>query len=371
MEAFLAWAAAFFGNPLTLLVIGISVTVLILLYHGYRSVKLRALEQVTYDRAISTDGFFAGETVDLTETVRNPGWLPLFRVKLEFYVPAGTVLDGIEIREYTRMTSVFNIPPFAVVTKKHTLQSEKRGHYILHPASITYFRCEFSFDESQIEYYVYPSLYGVQAQAETPLYRAGNALASRKYIEDPFFLAGIREYRAGDPLRSVNFKASVRAYSGGMRRLMTNDYDSSRTHDAMIFLDLNQYGENPMNDREILETGLQYACYLFCQAVDNDCRVGFCANCSAGEDKYVHIPCQSGDGHHKAILRQFAELDIYARRDFSMHVILERFGLDTPPEVDLYLITSHTDDRMAELLHLLSRDGRNVQVVPLEEGGAS
>ena len=156
-----------------------------------------------------------------------------------------------------------------------------------------------------------------------------------------------------------------------MRRLMTNDYDSSRTHDAMIFLDLNQYGENPMNDREILEKGLQYACFLFCQAVENDCRVGFCANCSAGEDKYVHIPCQVGDGHHKAILRQFAELDTYARRDFSMHVILEKFGLDSPPEVDLYLITSHTDDRMAELLHLLSRDGRNVQVVPLEEGGTA
>ena len=82
MEAFLAWAAAFFGNPLTLLIIGLSVTVLILLYHGYRSIKLRALEQVTYHRTISTDGFFAGETVDLTEVVRNPGWLPLFRVKL-------------------------------------------------------------------------------------------------------------------------------------------------------------------------------------------------------------------------------------------------------------------------------------------------
>ncbi len=370
MKAFLAWAAGFFGNPLTLLIIGISVTVLVLLYHGYRQVKLRALEQVTYQRTISSDGFFVGETVELTETIRNPGWLPLFRVKLEFYVPAETILDGVPVKEYTRMTSVFNIPPFAVVTKTHTLQCDKRGHYTLHSAAITYFRCEFSF-ETSIDYYVYPSLYGVQAQPETPLYRAGNSLASRKYIEDPFFLAGIREYRQGDPMRSINFKASVRSFSGGMRHLMCNDYDSSRTHDAMIFLDLNQYGEDPMSDKEILETGLQYACYLFCLAVENDCRVGFCANCSSGEDKYIYIPCQSGEEHHQAILRQFAELDIYARRDFSMHVILERFGLDSPPEADLYLITSHTDDKMAELLRMLERGGRNVQVVPLEEGGAS
>ena len=57
----------------------------------YRQAKLRALDQVVYNRHFSTDGIFVGETLELIETIRNPGWLPLFRVRVELY--AGW-LDG-------------------------------------------------------------------------------------------------------------------------------------------------------------------------------------------------------------------------------------------------------------------------------------
>jgi hypothetical protein len=169
-------------------------------------------------------------------------------------------------------------------------------------------------------------------------------LASRKFIEDPFFPVGIREYRPGDPMRSINFKASARSFHGGRAQLMCNDYDSSRTVDSMIFLDLNVYPGAEADDKTLLETGLAYACYLFCRGAENEGKVGFCANASTGDSPYIHIPCGRGEEHNLTVLRTMAEMNVYARRDYSMQVLLARFGKETPADMDLYLITTGTDE---------------------------
>lgn len=358
---------AFLTAPAFWFFAGVLAATVFLLYIGYRRLKLAALETATYRRTISTDGIFVGESLELTETIRNPGWLPLFSVRLEFIMPAGLTIDGTVCREHTKLTGVFNIPPFSTVTRKHTVRADRRGHYSLQSAGVTYLDCEFVF-ETPIDFYAYPDAFGTSAKLDPILSRARNALASRKYIEDPFFLAGIREYRAGDPMRAINFKASVRSFSGGMPRLMCNEYDSSRTHDSMIFLDLNTYADAAVNDKELLEIGLKYACFLFCRALENGGRVGFCTNCTVGTEKYVYIPCDSGEQHTKRILEQFAELDIYARRDFSMPAILERYAFLSPVEADIYLLAAFTDGKTAELLYRLERAGRNVQVIPLTGG---
>ena len=352
-------------TPAFWLLSALSVTALFLLYYGYRRLKLAALENVSYSRAFSEEGLFMGETMEMTEVICNPGWLPLFRVKLTFYLPAGITVDGKPLKEYTEMTSVFNIPPFGVVTRKHTVSADKRGFFQLGSASILYFGCEFEF-QSTPSFYAYPAAKGFSGSGDTPLYRAGNMLASRKFIEDPFFPVGIREYRPGDPMRSINFKASARSFHGGRAQLMCNDYDSSRTVDSMIFLDLNVYPGAVADDKTLLETGLAYACYLFCRGVENEGKVGFCVNASAGDMPYIHIPCGRGEEHSLTVLRTMAEMNVYARRDYSMQVLLARFGKETPADMDLYLITTGTDEKTEELLHGLRRAGRNVVVIPVE-----
>lgn len=357
---------ALLQNSTFWLLLGLGVVGLLLLYHGYRKIKLAALENVSYNRTFSEEGLFVGETMEMVETIRNPGWLPLFRVKLTFYLPAGITVDDKPLKEYTEMTSLFNIPPFGVVTKRHLLRADKRGRFVLGSASIHYFGCEFEFEQSPV-FYAYPAAKGLASGGDLPIYRAGNLLASRKYIEDPFFPVGIREYRPGDPMRSINFKASARSFHGGMAQLMCNEYDSSRTVDSMIFLDLNEYPGASVDDKALLETGLAYACYLFCRGAANEGKVGFCANCSPGDNPYVYIPCGRGEEHSLKVLRTMAELDVYAKRDYSMPVILSRYGQDTPTDVDIYLITTGTDEKMNDLLYALKRSGRNVQVILVEE----
>ncbi len=331
----------------------------------YRRAKLAALEKVSYTRAFSADGIFVGEELELIEAIQNPSWFPLFGVRVDFFMPSGVTVDGIVCKEYQKLTSVFHIPPFSRVQKTHVLRADRRDHYRLYNATIEYRKNEFLFSVP-LDFYAYPDRYDADASLSPDLYHAGNAISHRKYIEDPFFLSGIRPYQTGDPMRSINFKASVRSFSGGMRQLMCNSYDSSRKYDSMIFLDLTAYPEAVFDGTDQIEIGLRAACFLFCEAVTNGGRVGFAANCTVGDAHFVHIPCGSGDIHSKRILEYFAEITGFAQRDYSMTALLEHLAPSLAPGTDLYLVTPFVSPKMARLLHALERAGRNVCIIELK-----
>ena len=339
----------------------------VLFVFGYRKAKTNALSTLEYDRVFTSDGVFVGETLELIETVCNPGWFPLFSVKMEFYVPAGLTVDGFECKEYTKLTSVFNVPPFSTVQKKHTVSIQKRGLFELGSASFSYRHTDYVFD-IPVSFYGYPDYFDSAADMPSFICQTGTAIADRKYIEDPFFLSGIREYRFGDPMKSINFKASSRTVSGGMRKMMCNSYDSSRNFDTMIFLDLNSYAEVQFHSGSLVESGLKYACFLFCETLKNGGRVGFSSNSADGNQKFFFIPCESGEMHVKRILERFALLDNFAKRDYSMAALLRLYAPELRAETDIYLITPYVDENTAETLGFLESAGRNVNVITLSGG---
>ena len=344
-----------------------AVALLIFLISAYRRIKLNTLEKMAYVRSFSIDGIFVGESLELTESVSNPTWFPLFAVKMEFFMPSGLTVDEVTCNEYTRLTSIFNVPPYSTVTKTHTVRADRRDHYKLFTSHVKYRSTEYTYD-SPTDFYAYPERYDADLSFSADIYRAGETIANRKYVEDPFFLSGIRAYRLGDPMRSINFKASVRSFSGGVRCLMSNEYDSSRNYDSMIFLDLGSYSEAEIDGREQVELGLRYACYLFGLGISNGGSIGFSTNCTVEGDRYIHIPCGNGELHTKRILEQFAEISPYAKRDYSMTTILKKYVPQLSPETDVYLISPFVDDKTSEILLGLRRMGRNVQVIPLTGG---
>lgn len=342
----------------------LSLLLLLVLIRIYRRLKLHTLEQLHYTRSLSADGIFVGEELSLTETAKNPTWFPLFGVRMDFFMPSGLTVDGIACSEYTKLTSVFYIPPFSTVQKVHTVRADRRDRYGMQNASILYRKNEFLFSVP-IEFYAYPDRFDAVSDPSPDLLRAGSAISSRKYLEDPFFLSGIRPYRAGDPLRAINFKASARAFVGGKQSLMCNEYDSSRNFDSMILLDLTTYAQAPMDVYEQTENGLRLACHLFCRAVQNGGRVGFSANCALQSAHYVYLPCSSGEQHTKAILECLACISGFAQRDYSMSALLERVVPELPSGTDVYLITPYVDARIGAMLHSLEHAGINVCVIPL------
>lgn len=169
-------------------------------------------------------------------------------------------------------------------------------------------------------------------------------------------------------MRSINFKASARGFFGGVRQLMSNDYDSSRNYNSMILLDLTAYPDAPIGEEDQIEVGLRYACYLFSEALKNGGNVGFATNCAAENARYIHVPCGSGTVHTKSILERFAKISTNEKRDYSVNVILQTIAPTLTRGTDVYLITPFVNDKMAGLMNALRHAGQNVEVILLSGG---
>ena len=336
----------------------------------YRRLKSRALGQLEYTRDFSLKGVFAGDSFSFTEILHNPTFFPLLSVKMEFFFPAGFTIDSLECSEYTKISSVFFIPPRASVAKTHTVRADIRGYYHMETAMIKYRKNEFLFSEP-FDLYVYPNYSIIQSDIEPDLYHIGDIMSKQRYIEDPFFLAGIRPYQAGDSMHRINFKASVRAFSGGVRSLMSNYYDSSRNFDSMIFLDLFNYSGNGTAElqKQQLEMGLSFACYLLSQIASNGGTVGFASNSAAGASAYVHIPCGRGNLHTQRLLETFARINYYDRREYSINSLLENITKDLDEGTDIYIITPVVDSKTASTLRAIEGSGHNISVILLASVG--
>lgn len=340
-----------------LLVIGILVL-------WYRKMKLRALSYLEYSRSFSTDGIFVGDTLEFTEYLHNATAFPLLFVNMDFFVPEGLTVDGLVCKQYVKLTSVFHIPPYATLCKKHTVRADRRARFSLESAAVIYRNNEFTFS-APISFYAYPTPADASALAEEPLFRAGEQIAGKKTVDDPFFISGIRPYQMGDPMKHINYRASVRTFSGGVRQLMCNSYDSSRNFDIMIVLDMHEGGEDTsgLSLEEKIEMGLRCACYLMCEAVRGGGNVGFAANLSPNSDKFVLIPCGSGEEHRKKILECFASLSTMGRRDYSIDALLRHCEPRIPRDADIFLITSFVDAKLAATLRALESTGRCVSTL--------
>ena len=153
--------------------------VLLFLIRSYIRLKLAALENLSYERSFSTDGIFVGDTLEMTEIISNPGWLPLVNVKMEFFMPSGLTVDDIVCKEYRKLTSVFYIPPYSTVKRVHVVQANRRDHYRLQNAVVIYRKHEFLFS-SALDFHAYPDLSDVDARLSPDLYHAGNAISDQK-----------------------------------------------------------------------------------------------------------------------------------------------------------------------------------------------
>ena len=170
-------------------------------------------------------------------------------------------------------------------------------------------------------------------------------------------------------MRAINFKASVRSFSGGIRQLMSNSYDSSRNFDSMIFLDLYARSEHgkAVDDEALLENGLSFACRLLLEVVKNGGSVGFASNCSVDSRSFINIQCGASDAHTEEILKCFAEMSVYSTRNYSIDSLIMRTASQLPRGTDIYLIAPQIDTKTAQTIRTLERMGRNVQIIPLTE----
>lgn len=358
-------------SPVTAILLLVAVLAFIL-WRIYLRLRSWALEQVEYERSFSSEGVFCGTELRMTEQISNPTWFPLFFVEVSFFAPDGLCFDGVVRQGYQRLRSVFQLLPHSRAVREHTVKTLRRDRYSLELAQIIWRDNAYEF-VAPLSLSVYPAHFEAPLDILPDSLRLGDRLAANRYIEDPYFTSGIREYRRGDPMRSIHFKASARSFSHGTRRLMSHDCDSSRNFDAMVLLDLTPYPKvcsTLSHNRALTENGLRLACYLLRETVKNGGRFGFAANIESLKysvnNPFIFLPCGTGNLHMKDVLETFAAIPIYrTAREYSFSALMQEHRTLIPRDMDVYLLTACADVGHASLIRQMERAGNTVTVVKI------
>lgn len=242
-----------------------------------------ALERLEYKRSFSPGRCFAGEEVDLTIEVINRKILPVTYLAIDDLVPEELQIASRKLR-FIRIGKgalrlFFGLSWYQKAVRRYRVKATRRGFYQLGPASLFggdpfgYLVRTRTIQEPET-LIVYPPLVSLE-QVGIPSRRPFGDLRSQDRIfEDPMLFAGVRDYRSGDSLGRVHWKAS--AATG---RLQVRLLDPSSSSGLCVFLNTWSYEQPWMGtDVNAFEAGCMLAASVVNWAVEAGVPVGLYAN---------------------------------------------------------------------------------------------
>jgi len=195
------------------------------------------------ERTVSVDTLRQGEEVDVEVTVANRRGWPIPWIFVEDVYPAFCARTGDNARLAVLM-------PGRSVTLNYRLVCPKRGYHRIGPLlmeSGDLFGLQKRFRTGRRQDYI--SVLPTVAYIETFNIAArrpqGPVRISNRVYEDPTRIAGVREYRTGDPLNRVHWKASART-----GELFVKVNEPSSVLGGTLVLDFHEDSYFPPEDRE-------------------------------------------------------------------------------------------------------------------------
>jgi uncharacterized protein (DUF58 family) len=200
------------------------------------------LTGVSYRRTLGQTRATFGERVELSTEIVNDKLLPLSWLHVTDRVPpvldieGGTVIS--EPSHISRLVQVLPMLPYQRVRHRFTVVCTYRGEHIFGPSELTSgdplgLRSRSARVDNRQRLLVYPKLFALAPAGIVSRVLAGDRRSRFELIEDPSRIAGIREYRRGDPLRSVDWRATARSTT-----VLVRQFEPTVTLRVALFVDL-------------------------------------------------------------------------------------------------------------------------------------
>ncbi|MDG5789563.1 DUF58 domain-containing protein [Evansella sp. AB-P1] len=338
----------------------------------------RALKHIYYNRYFNKDAIFEGEELKMIEEIVNRKLLPVPWLRLEskfsehLQFQTKSTLD-IAHDQFHR--SLFSLLPFQKIKRHYYLKGEKRGHYWQKHVSMTSgdpFGLVNKKETINIsaEVFVYPKLLSLD---EIPLPSRswqGDITVRRWIMEDPFIIAGVREYSYGDPMKTINWKATARTNT---LQVSKNDYTAD--HHLMIYLnfDLTEDIWMPIQNEGLIETGISYAASIAQNAIEQGISTGFGCNSYIIEPgakverikKSVRVEPNYGSDHLHYLFQTMSKLKMDRSKSFNR--FLEEDVTSKRRDTDILFITSMMTRKMEEHIWELEKEGNAVEILWLQD----
>ena len=346
------------------------VAIIGIIYLIYFIFRDKLIGNLSYTRYFSEKGSYEGDEVTMTEVIHNKSFLPLFMIKIEYYIYNDLQYDGYapdreHAMQYT-LSKFFIILPFMQVKRKHTIKLLKRGYYTLDTINLLYAKRERNV-LAPAEIYVYPKMIGIDDLPIPSSSMQGDAYSRQWLIRDPFSVSGVREYRFGDPFNTINFKATAKSAMLGVSGLRVNNRDFCSNRNFMIYLNFQTDKEVAMPFKvyeKLMEKGLSYAAALLREAFNFGYRAGFAANCTlvSGENQ-VKFPMTQGALNYEDILMQMSKVRLAEGVSFA--ALLGSDALGGLCDSEVFILTTYINEQIDRTVDTFHKFGNNVSVIML------
>ncbi|CAM4416062.1 DUF58 domain-containing protein [Paenibacillus typhae] len=311
-----------------------------------------ALKKLSYSRYFSASAVYQGEQIEMVEEIVNRKLLPLPWLRLESSIARGLEFGsqdnlGVSSGEiYQNHISLFYLRSYRHIRRRHQIRCTQRGLFRLESVTMTtgdLFGMSRNSKQFplQLELLVYPLMMDIY-ELPLPVHSwLGELPVKRWIVEDPFLTAGTREYRPGDSLGAMNWKATART---GVMQVHQKDH----TADVRLIICLNVENSDNMwrniTDTERIELGIRYAATVAEYADGHGLETGLMSNGRLdGEPDAVNA---ANAGSLLEVLGLLARLQL--DRTLPMSRLLELEAENSPSDKDYLIISCH---RGAELVH--------------------
>lgn len=335
-----------------------------------------ALSRVKYTRQFSVTECYSGDTIEMIEVIENRKLMPVFWLRAESTIAASLRFHSteetmdIDVGKRTQYhKSLFSIGSYRRIRRTHKVICARRGLYRIDQVSLTAGDLLGMNDKSKsmpvnIELIVYPQ---VVTMEEIPLPShgwQGDVSVRRWIVEDPFLMTGVRDYRSGDPMKRIHWKATART---GTLQVYQHDYTAEQR--LVVYLNVmdKETTRDVVHDEKLIEKGISYAATIVSDAVARGIPVGFGHNgMRQGKPEIdVRLPIGGGREHLLAILSEMAAIELRCKLLF--HDFLAQDDPITEDRCDYLLITSHVSQLAAEQIERLKQAGHSVQTLLVEK----
>ncbi|CAN7751980.1 DUF58 domain-containing protein [Paenibacillus sp. LjRoot56] len=333
---------------------------------GFRGLRI--------ERTFNTKHCHVGDDILMIETIVNRKLAPIPWLRLESTIHAGlhfTQMNNLEVSSgslFQNHRSLFSLMPYTRIVRRHGVHAAKRGWYKLETIAATMgdfvgLQAASTTHRIHVELLVYPRLVN---RDDIPLLSSrwqGDVTVQRWIMPDPFLVSGAREYRYGDTMNSIHWKATARS-----QRLQV--YNREFTADPRLLIVVNSQVTETMwdavTDPELVEKALSYAATLAEHAVSRGVPVGFGYNGWLLNEPGVPVYCapEGGWGQLEHLFQTMAKLAISCAR--SCEDFLD-YGIEVEGEaLDIILLTAFVSEGMARSIERLEASGHSVFLVPLQ-----
>jgi len=222
---------------------------------------------------------FPGERISGRLRLVNRKPLPLPWIELEQRLPEGLVPSAAgEAGEGRALRFAAAMRWYQAVQWRIGLDCLKRGYYRLPPMRVTsgdpfgfYTRSALLPPEEPV--LVYPRLILLEKIGIPSFFPAGDERSSSRLFPDPTRAVGVRDYRPGDPLRAIHWKASAR-----QRCLQVKVFESATTRRIAFFVVADSLKGEEAGPEGEFEFALSVAASLAHDAAGRGASVGLYVN---------------------------------------------------------------------------------------------